>query len=134
MRAIITPTIEEGVHRNLPEPGKFGFALAEARNRQAIVGKAIVQSIWPEGISVFIGDGDGGRRGRIVGELSLVQELQGISSEVEVWGTETLDRCEWDAGESVECDNVPVNLFRRRGPDVGHSRISHSCELGRPKT
>ena len=130
MGARSTSIIEEGIHWNLPEPRKLGFALANASSRQTVIGEAIVQSIWPESVSVFISDGDGGRCRRVVGELGLVQKLQGISGEVEVWGTETLDRCEWDAGESVEGDKVSVNLFSRGNPNVGHSRISRSHELG----
>ena len=124
MRASSTPLIEEGIHRDFPEPRKFGFALANTRDRQTVVSEAIVQSIWPERISVLLGDGDRGRCRRVVGELSFIQKLQSIGGEVEEWGAETLDRCEWDTGESVEGNDVPVNLLSRGSSDMGHSRIS----------
>ena len=60
MRASDASTIEKGIKRNLPEPWKFGFTLANTRGRQAIVGETIVQSIWPKGISVFLSDRNGG--------------------------------------------------------------------------
>lgn len=128
-----TPLIEEGVHREFPEPRKFGFTLTNTGDRQTIVSEAVVQSIWPESISVLLGDGNGGRCRRVVGELCLIQKLQSIGSEIEEWSTETLDRCEWNTGESVEGNDISINLFSRRCSDMGHSRISGSHKLGGPK-
>jgi len=127
MRATTAPVIEEGIHRNLPESGKFGLTLANPGSRQTVVSEAIVQSIRPEGVSVFFGNGDGGRCRRIVGELRLVQKSQGIGGEVEVGSTEALDGREWDAGESIESDKVSVNFFNWRGTDVGHSKEYHEA-------
>jgi len=67
-----TPVIEEGIHRNLPEPRKFGLTLANTGDRQTIVGEAIVQSIRPESVGIWLGNGDGGRCRRVVGKLSLI--------------------------------------------------------------
>ena len=127
MRTINSPVIEEGVHRNLPESREFGLALADSRSRQAVVREAIVQGVRPESVSIFLSDGDGGGRRRVVGELRLVQKPQGIRREVEVWGAETLDRCEWDTGESIESDKVSVNLFNCGRSNVGHSIEYHEA-------
>jgi hypothetical protein len=129
MRASRAPIIEEGIHRDLPEPRKFGFALANANGGQAVVSEAIVQSIRPESVSIVLGDGDRGDCRSVVGELSLMQKFQGIGSEVEERRTETLDRLEWDTSESIEGNDVSVDLFSRRSSDVGHSRIPGSREL-----
>jgi len=118
-----TPLVEEGIHRDLPEPWKLGFALANTRYRQTVVGEAIIQSIRPKSIRVFLSDGDRSRCRRVVGELSLIQEFQSITGEVEERGTETLYRREWDTSESVEGNDVSVNLFGWRCSDVGHSII-----------
>ena len=130
MRATVAPIIEEGIHRNLPEPRKFGFTLANSSGRQTVIGETIVQGIWPESIGIFIGDGDGGRCRGIIGERGFIQKFQSIPSKVEIRGTETLDRCEWDTGKGVEGDKVSIDLFCRWSPNVGHSRISRSHELG----
>jgi hypothetical protein len=132
MGASITPLIEEGIHRDFPKPRKFGFTLTNTRDRQTVVSEAIVQSIRPESISILLGDRNGCRRRRVVCELRLIQMLQSIGGEVEVRGTETLDRREWDTGEGVEGDKVSVDFFGRRSSDMGHSRISGSHELGEP--
>jgi len=132
MGATIASLIEEGIHRDFPEPRKFGFTLANTGDRQTIVSEAIVQGIRPESVSVLLCDGNRGRCRRVVGELSLIQKLQSVGGEVEEWGTETLDRCKWDTGESVEGNDVSVNLPSRGGSDVGHSRTSASHELGEP--
>jgi len=116
-----TPPVEEGIHRNLPEPWKFGFALANTRHRQTVVSEAIVQSVRPKSIRIFLSDGDRSRCRRVVGELSLMQEFQGVGGEVEVRGTETLYRCEWDTSESVEGNDISVDLLSWRCSDVGHS-------------
>ena len=125
MRTVDTPIVEEGIHRNLPESRKFGFALAKPRSRQTVVGEAVVQSVRPESVSIFLGDGDGGRCRRVIGELGLVQKFQGIRREVEVRGTETLDRREWDTGESVESDKISIDLFNWGSSNVGHSTAYH---------
>ena len=132
MGASGTPLIKKGVHGDFPEPRKFWFTLANAGDRQTVVSEAIVQSIGPESICVLLCDGNGGRCGRVVGELSLIEELQSICGEVEEWSTETLDRSEWDTGESVEGNDVSVNFLGRGSSDMGHSRISGSHELGEP--
>lgn len=124
MGARITPLIEEGIHRDFPEPRKFGLTPANTGDRQTVVGEAIVQSIRPESVSVLLCDGNGSRCRRVVGELSLIQKLQSVGGEVEERGTETLDRCKWDTGESVEGNDVSVDLPSRGGSDVGHSRTS----------
>jgi len=121
MRTSNPPIVEEGIHRNLPESREFGFAFANSGSRQAVVSEAIVQSVRPESVSIFLSDGDGGGCRRVIGELRLVQKFQCIRCEVEVRGTEALDRCEWDTGESVESDKVSVNLFNCGRSDVGHS-------------
>ena len=92
------PLVEEGVHRNLPEPRELWFTFADTRDRQTVVGETVVQSIRPESISVILRDGNGGRCRRVVGELDLIQKFQSIGGKAEERGTETLDGCKWDAG------------------------------------
>ena len=63
-----------------------------------------------------------------------MQKLQSIAGEVEVRGTETLNRCEWDTGKSVESNDVSIDFPGRGSSDVGHSTISGSRELGELNT
>jgi len=132
MGTSVAPLIEEGVHRDFPEPRKFGFTLANTGDRQTVVSEAIIQSVRPESVSVLLCNGNGGRCRGVVGELSLIQKLQSVGGEVEERSTETLDRCKWDTGEGVKGNEVSVNLPGRGGSDMGHSRTSESHESGEP--
>jgi len=127
MRTTNALIVEEGIHWNLPKSREFGFAFANSGSRQAVISEAVVQSIRPESVSIFLSDGDGGGSRRVIGELRLVQEFQGIRREVEVRGAETLDRFEWDTGESIESDKVSIDLFNCGRSDVGHPIENHEA-------
>jgi len=133
MGTVDTSVIEKRVHRNFPEAREFWLAPTSTRDAETIIGHAVVQCVGPIRVSVRFCDGNGRHSARVIRELCLGEELQGVHRVVEERRSETPDFGERDPSEGVEGDQVAVYFFGGRSTDMGHTvvesehRVSMSC-------
>jgi hypothetical protein len=115
------PLVKERVHRDLPQTGDLGLALARPGDSQTIVRQAVVERVRPVGVRVGGCHWDRRRGGGVIRERGIAQQAEGIGGVVEERRAETLDGGQRYAGKRVESDNVAIDLFYGGGPDVRHS-------------
>jgi hypothetical protein len=94
------------------------LSLADIWHGQTIICESVVQGIWPVRVGAGIVYGYGRRGARIIRELGIAEECEGLACEVEVWGAEAADSGEGNSGKSVESDDIAINFVRVGLSDV----------------
>lgn len=123
MRTFYAAFVKDRVHRNLPEAGELGLAVADTSNTETIISQTVVESVRPVSISSAVGDGNAGSSTRIIEETSGSHSLEGFNGVVQEWSAETLEITERDSSESIESNEVPVDLIGAGRGDVVHGVV-----------
>lgn len=91
MWACVATAVEEGIHGDFPETGKFRFTFTDALNCQTVIGQAMIEGVRPVGVGAGVCNGDRGGDGRVIQEFRSGEHLECIDAIVEVRRSETFD-------------------------------------------
>ena len=96
MRPRRPTVVEERVHRDLPEAGELGLALAKTIDREAVVRHAIVEGVRPERVGALVRDRNGGRGTGVIRERGVGEMFERVDRELEIRRPEAchaLEKC-----------------------------------------
>src|SRR5712671_1654273 len=119
---LLTTSIEESIHGDLPKTGELWLSLAQAESViKAIVCHPMVKGIRPVSIRETCVNGNRGSRTRVICKASTSQRLQGVSRKIQIWCSEASHFLKRNPSECVKSYEVAINFLVGWHTDMGHA-------------